>query len=293
MKSGEILLPWIHCLRYHGDMTQSLQSVNGIKMFVDDTGEPNLPVVLCLHSLFLDSRMFDGFVDRAAGRYRVVRPEFRGQGRSDLGDAEEITMEQDADDILALIDLLGLKDINVIAQSMGGDVAVRVVSARPELFRSLVMAGSSARSEPDGQREEFLEWIRKAGDQGFISDSLDETMQVMFGPTSHNTRDPERRAAVELWRDRINATPRRLYPAMLGVILRGNALPLLPGIAVPALVFSGVEDTARPPEWAKEVSDGLPNSELITLEKVGHSPTLEVPDEVYPRIIEFFDRHNG
>jgi pimeloyl-ACP methyl ester carboxylesterase len=274
-------------------MTQSLLPVNGIKLFVDDTGETDLPVVLCLHSLFLDSRMFDGFVERAAGRYRVVRPEFRGQGRSDLGTDEQITMDQDADDMLAVIERLGLSDINVIAQSMGGDVGVRIVARRPELFRSLVMAGSSARSEPDGQREDFLEWIRKAGDQGFINDSLDETMAVMFGPTSHATTDPQRRATVELWRDRINATPRRLYPAMLGVILRENAVPLLPDIACPALIFSGTEDTARPPEWAKEVADGIPNSELITLGKVGHSPTLEVPDLVYPMILEFFDRHNS
>lgn len=274
-------------------MPQSLVLVNGVKLFVDDTGESDLPVVLCLHSLFLDSRMFDGFVERAAGRYRVVRPEFRGQGRSDLGSDDKITMDMNADDMLSLVDHLALKDINVIAQSMGGDVAVRIVARRPELFRSLVMAGSSARNEPDGQREEFLEWIRKAGEQGFINDSLDETMAVMFGVTSHATTDPARRAAVELWRDRINAVPRRLYPAMLGVILRENALPLLPAIECPALIFSGVEDTARPPAWAKEVADGIPNSELITLEKVGHSPTLEVPDLVYPKILEFFDTHNA
>lgn len=274
-------------------MPQSLQTINDVELFVDDTGETDLPVVLCLHSLFLDARMFDGFVDVARGRYRVVRPEFRGQGRSDHGPDEEITMEQVANDILALIDVLGLSEINVIAQSMGGDVAVRVMAARPDLFRTLVMAGSSARNEPDGQRAQFLEWIRKAGDQGFINDSLDETMAIMFGPTSHQTTDPVRRAAVDLWRDRINATPRSLYPAMRGVILRSDARPLLPRIPVPALVFSGVEDTARPPEWAEEVADGLPNAELITLRDVGHSPTLEVPDQVYPVILDFFDHHNA
>lgn len=273
-------------------MTQSLLPVNGIKIFIDDTEERDLPVVLCLHSLFLDARMFDGFVEWAAGRYRVVRPEFRGQGRSDLGPDDIVTMDQDADDILAIIDQLGLTRVNVIAQSMGGDVAVRIVARRPDLFRSLIMAGSSARSEPEGQREDFLEWIRKAGDQGFIRDSLEETMAIMFGTTSHHTTDPKRKAIVELWKDRINATPRRLYPAMRGVILREDALGLLPDITCPALIFSGVEDTARPPVWAQEVADGLPNAELVSLDNVGHSPTLEVPDLVYPLILEFLDRHN-
>src|SRR5690554_3512927 len=98
-------------------MAENLVSVNGIKMYVADTGEADLPAVLCLHSLFLDARMFDEFVERAAGRYRVIRPEWRGQGRSDLVSDEMITMDQLADDMFALIDQLGLTDVNMIAQS--------------------------------------------------------------------------------------------------------------------------------------------------------------------------------
>ena len=108
----------------------------------------------------------------------------------------------------------------------------------------------------------------------------------MFGETIRN--DPERADIVALWADRINALPRSLRPAMLGVMTRKSALDLLPQITCPVLIFSGTEDHARPPEWAKEVADALPDSELVVLERVGHSPTLEVPDIVYPRMIDFF-----
>ena len=111
--------------------TQQVIEVRDTHLFVDDTGEDDLPVILCLHSLFLDSRMFDGLVDAVRGEFRVVRPEFRGQGRSDFHDVDIITMDDDAEDILALIDLMGLKDINMLAQSMGGDVGVRVAARRP------------------------------------------------------------------------------------------------------------------------------------------------------------------
>ncbi len=43
--------------------TQQVIAVRDTHLFVDDTGEVDLPVVLCLHSLFLDSRMFDDLVD--------------------------------------------------------------------------------------------------------------------------------------------------------------------------------------------------------------------------------------
>jgi len=274
-------------------MPVSLLPINGIKLYVNDTGESDLPVVLCLHSLFLDSRMFDGFVERARGKYRVIRPEFRGQARSDGRETDIITMDQDADDIFALMDYMGLDRVNLLAQSMGGDVAARLAGRQPQRFTSLVMAGSSCRSEPDEQRDRFMAWIGKAGEQGFINDSLQETVEVMFGPTSRSSTDPERVAAVELWTERINAVPRSLYPAMKGVILRENAVPLLPNITCPALIISGEGDTARPPSWGKEVADGIPNSEFLLLENVGHSPTLEVPSFIYPIILAFFDKHNS
>jgi 3-oxoadipate enol-lactonase len=263
--------------------TQQVYKVRDTNLFVDDTGEDDLPVILCLHSLFLDSRMFDGVVDAVRGEFRVVRPEFRGQGRSDFHDVEIITMDDDAEDILALIDAMGLKDINMLCQSMGGDVGVRVAARRPELFRRIVMAGSSARAETHAS---YVEWTERASSNGFVGEVLDETVAVMFGETIRN--DPERADVVALWTDRINAVPRRLRPAMLGVMTRTSALDLLPQITCPVLVFSGVEDHARPPEWGKEVADGLPDGELVVLDRVGHSPTLEVPDVVYPRMIEFF-----
>lgn len=73
-------------------------------LFVADTDEVDLPVVvLCLHSLFIDHTMFDELVAAAAGRFRMMRPDFRGQGANP--DATElVTMDQCAADIL---DLLG------------------------------------------------------------------------------------------------------------------------------------------------------------------------------------------
>ena len=263
--------------------TQQIIAVRDTHLFVDDTGEEDLPVILCLHSLFLDSRMFDGLVDAVRGEFRVVRPEFRGQGRSDFHDVEIITMDDDAEDILALIDLMGLKDIHMVAQSMGGDVGVRVAARRPDLFRRIAMAGSSARGET---HDEYVEWTERASVHGFVADVLTDTVDVMFGVTIQN--DPSRADIVALWTDRINALPRSLRPAMLGVMTRESALDLLPKIPCPVLIFSGTEDHARPPEWAQEVADALPDSELVVLEQVGHSPTLEVPDTVYPRMIDFF-----
>lgn len=260
--------------------------VNGTTLWVEDTGENDLPVVLCLHSCFLDGSMFDGLVRAASGKFRVVRPDFRGQGKSALDDVDIITMDQCADDMEALIEKMELKSINVMAQSMGGDVAFRLIARRQELFRSLVVAGSSACGEPPEQGARFAQWVVDAGEKGFTGDILEMTMEVMFGKTTRE--DPEKQPMVAYWRDRIRALPKELRPAMKGVMHRETSVPLLSSIKIPVLIINGEEDMPRPPAWSDEMKRELPNAKLIRLSKIGHSPTLEAPEKVLPAIIDFY-----
>jgi 3-oxoadipate enol-lactonase len=258
------------------------------ELHIADTGERDLPVLLGLHSLFLDGRMFDGLVDAAAGRFRVVRPDFRGQGRSAPAQTRSIDMDTCTADTIAVIDALELGPVHVVAQSMGGDVAVRVAARRPQFVRSLVLLGSSARNEPQENLDAFRPIADEVERTGFAGEILETTMNIMFGATSQ--QDPARQETIALWRERIAALPKELAPAIRGVIERESVVGLLPEVRVPALVVSGTEDFARPPAWADELVAGLPNAELLRLEDAGHSPILEVPDIVVPRVLDFLEQ---
>jgi 3-oxoadipate enol-lactonase len=260
-------------------------NVNDTVLWVQDTGEQDLPVVLCLHSLFLDGTMFDGFVEAAKGKFRVVRPDFRGQGKSAPATTQLVDMDTCADDMQALIDKLNLKSINLMMQSMGGDVGFRLAARKPGQFRSLVVLGSSACAEPPDQLVQFRKWVDDSCTGGFVGDTLGMTMEIMFGKTTR--ANPAKQEMLSHWRNRITALPLSLRPAMSGVIERSTAVPLLPDITAPSLIFSGEEDMPRPPAWADEVAAGLPNSRLVRLSKIGHSPILEAPDLVIPQILEF------
>lgn len=257
-------------------------------LHVEDTGERDLPVVLGLHSLFLDGRMFDGLVEAAHGRFRVVRPDFRGQGRSAPPERRIIDMDTCAADTIAVIEELGLGSSHLVAQSMGGDVGIRVAARRPDLVRSITLLGSSARNEPQENLDAFRPIADEVERTGFVGEILETTMNIMFGGTSH--QDPARRDAIALWRERIAALPKELAPAIRGVVERESVVGLLPEVRIPALVVSGTEDAARPPAWADEVVAGLPDAKLLRLEGVGHSPILEVPDVVVPRMLEFLEQ---
>lgn len=254
-------------------------------LWVTDTGEKHLPAIVCLHSLWLDGSMFDALAAAAAGRFRIIRPDFRGQGSSAPATEGVVSMECCADDINALIDLLGAAPVSIAAASMGGDVAVRMIARRPELFNALVMLGSSVRGEPPEQLARFREFLDGAKQTGFVGPALDMLMAIMFGATTRGRA--EAKPMLEHWSKMLESTPISRWPALIGVLERSSAVPLLSAVKIPTLVFSGEEDIARPREWSKEVVDGVNGAQLVPLEVVGHTPILEAPDIVVPRTLEF------
>lgn len=254
------------------------------ELFVADTGEADLPAVVCLHSLFLDHTMFDAFTAAAAGRFRVIRPEFRGQGRN--GDASAIvTMDDCADDVLDLLDRLKLDRVHVVAQSMGGDVAVRVAARRPEAIDRLAFLGSSVRAEPAEQLAAFAPIAEEVERNGFQGDILEMVFQIMLGESCRN--DPERADVAAKMHAEIAALRPGLHFAVRGVVERESAVDLLPKVAATTLVVSGGEDVARPPEWSQEVVDGIAGAELWSLPTVGHSVITEQPELVIGRLLDF------
>jgi len=254
-------------------------------LWVEDSGEADLPPVLCLHSLWLDRTMFGQLVEAAAGQYRMICPDFRGQGKSAPPTTDTISIETCAQDMIALIEVLGLSNVNLVVQSMGGDVAIHMAASRPDLFRSIVMLASSARGGEIDEMDWVVQWLKDAYETGFVGDSLQSLREVMFGATTRKTLSKQK--MLKHWSDMLEASPRSLWPAIRGVIYREGSAHLLPTIDIPTLVFSGEEDVARPPAWAREVVDNLPRAKLVSLSAVGHSPILEVPEQVIPPILAF------
>lgn len=253
-------------------------------LFVADTGQTDLPVLLCLHSLFIDHTMFDELAAAAAGRFRVVRPDFRGQG-GNVDATELVTMDQCADDVLDLVDRLGVDRFDIVAQSMGGDVGVRVAARRPVAVGRMALLGSSARQEPVEHLDAFRPIADEVERRGFEEDLLETTTQIMFGETCR--RDAARAHIVDRWRNHFAALSPGLAHAIRGVIERPSAVGLLPSIEATTLVVSGGEDNARPPEWSQELVDGIPDAELWSMPDAGHSMILEQPAVVIERVLTF------
>ncbi len=99
---------------------------DGLQLAYDDQGS-GVPL-LCLPGLTRNMEDFEPVLEHYAGRARVIRMDFRGRGASDHGDPATYNPPQEAKDVLALLDHLGLEKVVVLGTSRGGLVALMLAA---------------------------------------------------------------------------------------------------------------------------------------------------------------------
>src|SRR5690348_6108682 len=137
--------------------TTGYAPVNGLKMYyeIHGSGEP----VVLLHGAFMTiTNNWTGWIDELARTRRVIAIEMQGHGRT--ADIErDISQDNLADDVAALLDYLKIPRADLIGYSMGGGVAMQCAFRHPDKVRKVVVLSSVYRR--DGMSAEGLDAISK------------------------------------------------------------------------------------------------------------------------------------
>jgi pimeloyl-ACP methyl ester carboxylesterase len=109
-------------------------NVNGVRLYYElhGSGEP----LVLVHGSWGDARNWRFVVPGLAESFRVVVYDRRGHSRSERPDTPG-SVDEDGDDLAALLEALDLAPAHVVTNSYGGDIALRLATRRPEVFRSL------------------------------------------------------------------------------------------------------------------------------------------------------------
>lgn len=248
----------------------------GASLHVLDQGSG--PPVVLLHSLTFHSAIWDAQAEALAADFRVVRVDLRGHGDTTWPAPAELTLEQMADDVLAVMDALDLPAAAVGGLSLGGMVALRVAIARPERVRGLALLSTSGAVE-DPPLRDFYHRVN-AGSRGKPSDepTVKMILSLMFSE-AFRARAPE---VVERWHDMLMdpPDPEGVYFAGEAVFWRGDALQGAESVEVPALVVLAEDDAAFPAEKGEALARALPQAELVRIADCGHMSSIERPDAV-------------
>ncbi len=240
--------------------------------------------VVLVHAGIADARMWDPLVARLADRWRVVRHDLRGYGRSALPPGPFSHVE-DLDAVLAAV---GGEPVHLVGASLGGRVALDLALEQPAAVRSLVLLGAVVSGfEPDAPPPPTWEQVVAAGRADDL-DALADAEARMWLADPDGTRLPPgvldlvramNRIALVNERSGI-AEERPVEPAVdrLGALDR------------PVLVVDGDLDLREIGLAADLLATRLPHAERVRMPGVAHLPALERPDDVAELVRGFLSR---
>ncbi len=233
------------------------------------------PAVLLVHAGIADSRMWTPLADALARDHLVIAPDLRGFGRSALGPGRL----SHSDDLLALLDALGVDRAAVVAASMGGAVALEVVLAAPERVSALALLDSAVDElDPSPGLAAYWEAEEAAIEAGDDDTAVELTLRTWVdGQGRDGEPNPEVRALVA-------TMYRNSLAAQRGVVVEEDEVPIvarLGEVTAPALVIAGEHDVEEFLGIARLLAERLPNARpLVTIPGAAHLPALERPDAV-------------
>ncbi len=256
-------------------------SVDGGSIHVEVEGEGH-PLLL-IHGGLGDHRMWDLQVPAFAERYRVIRYDTRGFGRTETDDVAYT----DAADAIAVLDHVGATSAYLIGQSRGGSIALDVVVEHPERVDAFVsVAGGVSGFEAevvDGPPADEMERLYEAHDMDALAEL--ETRVWVDGWGQPPTRvDPDVRRLVHGW---IEADLKADKPWGKPGTIDPPAAQRLGQVDVPVLVMIGEVDEAGSVARGRYLAASVPGARLESFPNVAHMIQLEEPDRFAAMVLAF------
>ena len=239
------------------------------------------PPVLLLHAFPLLGEMFEPQWSALASRARFIVPDLRGFDGSTAGDGPS-EMGMMADDVLALLDHLGIDSAVVGGVSMGGYVSLALLRNDPSRVRALVLADTQTSADDAPARERRETTAREVLSKG--PTALLPSVEKLLGPAA----SPALRAQVSAWISAGSADG--FAAAQRGMALRPDGRDILARFGGPVLVVVGSEDVLTPPAKARAMADLVQGAELVEIPDAGHLASLEKPAQFNAALSRFLER---
>jgi pimeloyl-ACP methyl ester carboxylesterase len=247
-------------------MTYEIKQDGKFKFIEEGQGE----TLLLLHGLFGALSNFNSLIEHFRHSHKVVVPLLPllelDLLHTSVGGLQKY--------IQKFIEHRKYNGIHLMGNSLGGHVALVHILKNPERIKSLILTGSSGLFE-NGMGDTYP----KRGDKEYIRK---KTALTFYDPAM---------ATDELVNEVFEITNNRLKVikiiALAKSAIRNNLGDELKNVKQPTCLIWGNNDTITPPFVGKEFNTLIPNSEFHLIDKCGHAPMMEVPEE-FNRILEGF-----
>ena len=262
-----------------------VHATDGTRIHYEVTGKSGATPVLMIQGLGASKNAWNLQRIAMATRFRIISFDNRGAGRSDKPTVP-FTLEQMADDALAVLDAAGIEAAHVVGASMGGVISQIVAVKYPHRVRSLTLVCTACRNHP--WRQELLQsWAKTAEEKGMIEVGKEAAQWVM------SPRSFRRLVPAFTWMGPLAALrPRHSFVSQIDAILntREDLVDQLSTITAPTMVIVGNQDILTPRGDSEEIAERIPNAELVVISGAAHGLMMEHSSTFNKILIEFLQR---
>ena len=262
-----------------------VRASDGIRLHYNEIGNRNGPPVLMIQGLGADKHAWTLQRLALARRYRTIALDNRGAGRSDkpYGD---YSLEQMAEDAIAVLDHAGVERAHVMGASMGGAITEIIGVRHADRVRSLTLA-CTACMHHQWRKELLAEWAETATEHGMGS-MTGEAARWLIGPRSFRRLAP----AIGWMGPLAFSRPPHAFAGQVAAILDidDSLADELGDITVPTLVIVGNQDILTPRGDSEDIADRIPTAELVVISGAAHGLMVEHASTFNRVLLEFLGR---
>ena len=252
-------------------MPYEVRNKDKFKFVEEGEGEP----LVLLHGLFGALSNFETLIEYFRQHYKVIVPILP---LFEL-DILHSTVGGIAKFVHRFLESRDLQNVHLLGNSLGGHVALIHVLKHPERIKSLTLTGSSGLFE-NGMGDSYP----KRGDYEYIKNKTELTF--------YDPKTATKELVDEVYGIINNRIKAIKIISLAKSAIRNNLGEELNQIKQPTLLIWGNNDNITPPFVAREFNKLIPNSELHFVDKCGHAPMMEVPDEFNIILHKFLKKLN-
>ena len=255
-------------------------TANGISINYTLDGPANAPVVTMSHSLATDLTMWDPTVPALTSKFRVLRYETRGHGHTEAP-KDAYTLDQLANDALAMLKALGIARTHWVGLSMGGMIGQTLALKAPEIFLSLSLCDTSSRIPAEAK----LLWqdrIKTAETQG-MEPLVESTLARWFTEPFRKSR----KDVIDKVATMIRTTPPAGYAGCCHAIAALDLTDKISAIKLPTIAIVGEDDPGTPVAAHRVIAEKIAGTRLEILKSAAHLANMEQP-EAFNRALTSF-----
>ncbi len=256
-------------------------------------GDPSGLPMLLLHGSLASSRWWMPLFDVLPDEFYAVAPDLRGSGNlyatskldlptEDGYAIDGYAIEEQAADVLSLVDKLGWTQFDLVAHSSGGAIGVEFALQHPDRLSTLVLVSSVPVEGVFSPLETFSLLAEMRGDEALLRQALAALMP------SFDLSIPENKAFFEQLAADAQAMPASAFTGVAEALGRWNRFAEARAITLPTVLIWGDQDEIISRDAAMRTLLAIPGAaNLEVLYGCGHSPPVEAPLRLAERIVDF------